>query len=56
MVIIILILSVYLTVKIVKALYANTIGTTRAYIVRGWLIWIFVLVALMAIFGMIGLV
>lgn len=56
MTIIILVLSVFLTAKIVKVFYANTIGTTNAYIVRGFLIWLFVLVALMAIFGAIGLV
>lgn len=55
-IIIILALSVFITVKIVKAMYANTIGTTGAYILRGWLIWIFVLLALIVVFGMIGLI
>ena len=40
-----LILSIFLTYKVCKKINQNTIGTTRAYIFRAWMVFIFVAVS-----------
>lgn len=49
MVFIILIFSIYLTIKIMKIVYSNTMGTRYAYLLRGYLIWVIVLFILSAL-------
>lgn len=50
-----LVLSIFLTYKVCKKINQNTIGTTRAYIFRAWIVFIFVFCAVMFVFSALGL-
>ncbi len=54
--IIIVALSIFLTYKICKALFANTIAETIVYVYRGFIVWIFVLWLLVNIGNWLGLI
>lgn len=50
---VILIISIIVTVKICKIVNQNTIGTTQAYFVRGFVIWAIVFMVLVWIWAKI---
>lgn len=51
--VIMFILSIIITVKICNVINQNTIGTTRAYFKRGFIVWIIVFWILVSIWGKI---
>lgn len=53
---IVLVLSIFLTYKVCKKINQNTIGTTRAYIFRAWMVFIFVFAAVSFVFSALGLI
>lgn len=54
--IVILVLSLIITVKVCKKINQNTIGTTQAYLKRGFTVYIIVFFILIAIANKMGLV
>ena len=54
--IILLILSIFITAKVCGILFRNTIGTGMAYITRTFVVWLIVLVVLTGLCSAIGLV
>lgn len=53
---VVFILSVFFTSKVCKRINRNTIGTTKAYIFRAWIAFIFVFGAVSFVFAALGLV
>ena len=52
---IVLVLSIFFTYKVCKKINQNTIGTTRAYIFRAWLVFMFVFCVVSFVFSALGL-
>lgn len=55
MAVLVVILSIFLTYKVCKVLFRNTIGTTMAYISRAFIVWMIVTAILSGIGHSIGL-
>ena len=49
--VVIFVLSVVIAAKICKIINRNTIGTTGAYIIRGFVVWVIVFFALLYIWA-----